>query len=153
MNERPIANLDEGALVSWISLFVIILGLCLYRDLTGVGIANTQFYRAYGNFAYPLFYGAVGFTIFKFVSMFRHRQGYVSIVGGAIRVGTQIVPFDEVLTVTTRRNWIGVRQLVIRRASGAPLRLAAYALTRPINECATDLNLALTQTPRSPDQR
>jgi hypothetical protein len=153
MNRRAVAGLNGIVVIVWIACIGLIGAYALHEDLTSDGLKRTQIYLVLGFFTYPLFYGAVLFALFKFASMFRRRIDYIALGDGSIMIGQRVVPIAEVRTIDATRNWMGLKQLVVRRTQGNDIRLAAYALSRRVEDVTADLRAGIpTQTPRSPDR-
>jgi hypothetical protein len=143
VSRRVVAGLNGAVIILWIVLVGLMGAYVLREDLASDGLKRTQVYLMLGYLTYPLFYGAVLFALFKFVSMFRRRADYVALGHGSIMIGQRAVQMDEIRTIEATRNWMGLKQLVVRRTEGYDIRLAAYALSRPVDEVAADLRAAM----------
>ena len=148
MSRRIIAGLNGIVILFWLAFIVLIAGYVLHEDLTSDGLRRTQAFLVLGYFLYPLFYGGVAYLLVAFASMYRRRGAYIGLQDTAFAFGRRIVPFSDVRQVDVRRNWLGLKQLVVVRNEARDYRLAAYALSRPVDDVAADLRAALTQTPR-----
>jgi hypothetical protein len=149
MSRRAVAGLNGAVIILWIAFIALIAAYVLHEDLTSDGLKRTQIYLVLGYLTYPFFYGAVLFALFKLTSMFRRRADYIALGDGSILIGKRTVPTTDVRAIDTTRNWIGLRQLVVQRTEGNDIRLAAYALSRPVDQIVADLRAGiLTQTPQ-----
>jgi hypothetical protein len=149
MNRRVVSGLNAAPLVFWIAVFALIPTYALHEDLTSDGLRRTQAFLVLGYLLYPLFYGGAAFALFRLASMFQQRRDYITIDDDTVAFGRTIVPLADIREVDVRRNWLGLEQLVVLRNQAADYRVAAYALSRPICEVATELKAVVpTQTPR-----
>ena len=145
MNRRVIAGLNGPVLIFWLSVFALIGVYALHEDLTSEGLKRTQIFLVLGNLTYPLFYGAIAFLLFRFTSMFRRRHDYVAFADNSISFGQRVTPLADIRQVDVGRNWLGLRELIVRRENGPDIRLKAYALSRQIDEVVSELKAVVGQ--------
>jgi hypothetical protein len=127
-------------------LFVTAAGGCvLLADLRGRGTSETLLFKSTGLMAYPIFYGCVLAGIALQLRMFAVKDEWLTASGGAITVGTRQVSLSEVCGVEIRRNWIGLRELVLHRFDGGDFATKVYLLEQPASDVAAKLRALLTQ--------
>ena len=127
-------------------LFVAAAGAyVLLADLRGQGISQTLLFKSTGILAYPIFYGCVLAGIALQLRMLAVKDEWLTVSSSAITVGARQVPVSEVCRVEIRRNWMGLRELVLRRSGGGDFATKAYLLERPASDVAAELSARLTQ--------
>ena len=147
---QVVSGLKGWPLGIWAALFAGIGAFVLYRDLRGDGLTQAQLYLALGFFIYPLFYGAGIFVIASLTRLYLGRHDYLKLDQDSVSFGKTVVPLIEVRDVVLRRNLLGIRQLVLVRKVGNPIRLTSYAMSRPIAEIAKVLTEALAHNRERP---
>jgi hypothetical protein len=131
----------------WVGIFFVAAAgaYVLLADLRGGGISQTLLFESTGILAYPIFYGCVLAGIALQFRMFAAKDEWLTVTTDAIKVGTRQVPISEVCGVEIRRNWIGLRELVLRRNGGRDFATKVYLLDRPASAVADELRARLTQ--------
>src|SRR5262245_41222365 len=115
MDRTVVSRLRTGPVCIWILGIAASALYVVYADLHGHGIRETLLYETTGIVAYPIFYGSVLAAIALLLRMFVVKDEWLTVSKQTITVGNRQVPLNEVRYVEIRRNWIGLRELVLRR--------------------------------------
>ena len=145
MSRTVVSRLRTGPV--WLGIFFVAAAgaYVLLADLRGGGISQTLLFKSTGILAYPIFYGCVLAGLALQLRMFAVKDEWLTVSSGAITIGARQVPISQVCGVEIRRNWIGLRELVLRRSGGGDFATKAYLLERPASEVAAELRARLTQ--------
>jgi len=142
VNKRLISSVRSEVVVLWLIAVTIGAGLVLHDDLTGGGLRNTLMFRSIGYMVYPVFYGCVAYLLFRFGRLLSRGRDYLTAANGSITVGETVLPIEG-LSVETRRNFLGLREIVFHRDGQRVYAAKAYFLARPLGEVIEDLKYVL----------